>query len=99
MEGAKSPPLENKICNGMDLTETEVDGFTLKYLISFYQNMKDSKTPFFNSFFQKLVGNTSLQKQIESGLSEYEILKSWEQGLIDFQKTRKKYLLYKDFDE
>jgi uncharacterized protein YbbC (DUF1343 family) len=99
MEGAKSPPLENKVCYGMDLTDTNVDGFTLKYLIAFYENMKGSKTPFFNSFFQKLVGNTELQKQIESGISETEILNGWANGLADFQKTRTKYLLYKDFDE
>jgi uncharacterized protein YbbC (DUF1343 family) len=99
MEGAKTPPLENNICYGMDLTNAKVDGFTLQYLITFYQKMKGTNTPFFNSFFQKLAGTTELQKQIEAGISEAEIQNSWAKGLTNFQKIRTKYLLYKDFNE
>lgn len=45
-------------------------------------------------FFNKLAGNAALMKQIKAGLSEKEIKKSWEPGLIAFKKIRKKYLLY-----
>ncbi|MBC7642807.1 MAG: DUF1343 domain-containing protein, partial [Flavobacterium sp.] len=50
---------------------------------------------FFNSFFTKLVGTKKLQQQIETGLSEVEIRKSWKKGLQEFKKIRAKYLIYK----
>ena len=34
------------------------------------------------------------QQQIESGISERDIRKSWEDGLIVFKEMRKKYLIY-----
>jgi uncharacterized protein YbbC (DUF1343 family) len=37
-------------------------------------------------------------RQIKEGKSEQEIRKSWEPGLNNFKKIRKKYLLYKDFE-
>jgi uncharacterized protein YbbC (DUF1343 family) len=41
-----------------------------------------------------LAGTKKLQQQIETGISENEIRKSWEKGLNDFKEMRKKYLLY-----
>jgi uncharacterized protein YbbC (DUF1343 family) len=35
-----------------------------------------------------------LQQQIEEGLSERKIKKSWKTGLEQFKETRKKYLIY-----
>ena len=35
-----------------------------------------------------------LQQQIEAGLSEEEIKKSWKLDLVEFKKIRAKYLLY-----
>jgi uncharacterized protein YbbC (DUF1343 family) len=50
------------------------------------------------SFFNKLAGNNELWQQIRQGLSEEEIKKSWEPALSNYKATRKKYLLYKDFE-
>ena len=52
--------------------------------------------PFFNSYFEKLAGNDILRGQIESGLPEDEIRKSWEDGISAFMKIREKYLIYPD---
>ncbi len=68
----------------------------LTWLIRAYNHLKD-KEDFFNNFFVKLSGTKELQRQIESGLSEDEIRKSWEEGIKKYKKTRSKYLLYKDF--
>ena len=65
------------------------------YLLQAYK-LFPGKDSFFlkNNFFNKLAGNDVLMKQIKEGKSEAEIRKSWEPGLINFKKIRKKYLLY-----
>lgn len=65
----------------------------LSYLLKAYQQNTSKK--FFNTFFTKLAGTERLQEQIEQGLSEKEIRKTWVQDLISFKKIRKKYLIYK----
>lgn len=100
--GAKNPPFKNMVCRGFDLRHISIDTLeniaqiNLKYLIDSYQYFK-SNPKFFNSFFTKLVGTAQLCQQIEQGLTEDEIRKSWQIDLSDFQQIRKKYLLYDDF--
>ena len=52
---------------------------------------------FFNSFMIKLTGTKELEAQIKAGLTEEEIKQSWREGLEQFKKVGKKYLLYPDF--
>jgi uncharacterized protein YbbC (DUF1343 family) len=93
--GAKEPLYKNEICNGELLTNyPKVDKLELKWLIKSYNSTKD-KTKFFNPFFTKLAGNKKLQSQIEKGISETEIRKSWAKGLEDFKQMRFMYLSYK----
>ena len=92
--GAKEPLYKNELCYGEDLTSiAKVSKLELKWLIKTYISTAD-KSKFFNSFFTKLAGTKKLQQQIESGFSEEQIRKSWEKGLDDFKKMRKKYLIY-----
>src|SRR5690554_6540380 len=92
--GAKDPMHNGKLCYGEDLSQHAfIDGLSLKWLIKAYQNTSD-KSKFFNNFFVKLAGTSKLQKQIEQGLSETEIRKTWEKDLEKFKEIRKKYLLY-----
>ncbi len=92
--GAKDPVYNGKECYGENLTNiSKVDKLELKWLLKAYQNTSD-KSKFFNSFFTKLAGTKKLQQQIETGISENEIRKSWEKGLSDFKEIRKKYLIY-----
>jgi uncharacterized protein YbbC (DUF1343 family) len=92
--GAKDPLYNGKECYGEDLTTyPKLNQLELKWLIKAYQNTPD-KTKFFNPFFTKLAGTKKLQQQIESGISEDQIRKSWQKDLLLFKKTRIKYLLY-----
>ena len=91
---ASSPKYQNQECFGIDLrNNTTVKGFSLHYLITFYKQFP-RKNEFFNSYFPKLAGTNELQKQIEAGISEEDIRKSWEPDLNSFKELRKKYLIY-----
>jgi uncharacterized protein YbbC (DUF1343 family) len=70
----------------------------LFYLLSYYKILHavDPKEPFFNNYFEKLAGNDILRKQIESGLPEDDIRKSWDNAIAAFMKIREKYLIYPD---
>lgn len=112
-EGAKNSKHYGKVCYGWNLHDTpekileEVNGrIQLKWLIEAY-GLFPNKEKFFivpasgkmeDSHFTKLAGNNELWQQIKNGLSEEEIRKSWEPALSEFKKTRKKYLLYEDFE-
>ena len=93
--GAKEPLYKNEICNGESLTNNpKVNKLELKWLIKAYKSTSE-KSKFFNPFFTKLSGTKNLQIQIENGISEIDIRKTWTKGLTDFQQMRKKYLIYK----
>jgi uncharacterized protein YbbC (DUF1343 family) len=103
-EGAKSPPHEGKVCYGANLRLPPsdilkiLDGkLNLSFLRNAYTLSKDKPT-FFNSFFDKLAGNALLKQQIIAGKTDQEIRASWSNGLAQFKKIRKKYLLYPDFE-
>lgn len=92
--GAKNPLHNGKTCYGKDLSHIkEIKQLELKWLLNAYQETAD-KTTFFNAFFTKLAGNKILQKQIQTGLSENEIRKTWANDLAEFREMRKQYLLY-----
>lgn len=92
--GAKDPMHKNILCYGEDLTKIEkVKQLELKWLIRAYNNTSDT-SKFFNDFFTKLAGTKKLQEQIEAGISETDIRKSWEIGLKNFKSIREKYVIY-----
>jgi uncharacterized protein YbbC (DUF1343 family) len=93
--GAKYPKHKDVLCYGEDLSNAEVnDEMTLKWIIKAYQNSID-KSLFFNTDnFTKHAGTATLQKQIESGMTEAEIKATWQKDLESFKKTRSKYLIY-----
>ena len=92
--GAKDPVHNGKLCFGEDLTEIrKVHRLELKWLLKAYENTAD-KTVFFTDFFTKLAGTKKLREQIEAGMTEKEIRKTWQKGLEQFKEVRKKYLIY-----
>jgi uncharacterized protein YbbC (DUF1343 family) len=92
--GAKNPKHKAKICYGKDLKNVDfLNDINLNWLIEAYENTAD-KSSFFNSFFTKLAGQTTLQQQIEKGWSALEIKRSWENDLEQFKALRSNYLLY-----
>ncbi|MEP4532037.1 MAG: DUF1343 domain-containing protein [Cyclobacteriaceae bacterium] len=96
-EGSKLPPLRGEKCFGIDLSDSTIQNeFSLKYLLHFYEQLNGkTEKPFFNAYFRKLAGTDELKKQIESGMSETEIRKTWEEDLKAYKAIRSKYLLYK----
>lgn len=91
---AIDPPLENKLCNGLDLRTVEVPRkIALHYLIDMYNAFPD-KDNYFVPHFARWAGNTLLAQQIKDGLSEEQIRESWQKDLAVYTEMRKKYLLY-----
>lgn len=97
-----NPKFKDQKCYGYDLHDfgNVVRGLKSIYIfwiIDAYKNAPD-KSKFFNSYFDKLAGGSTLRNQIIAGKSEDEIKKSWAEGINQFKQIRKKYLLYKDFE-
>ncbi|NNK76710.1 MAG: DUF1343 domain-containing protein, partial [Maribacter sp.] len=81
---------------GKDLSKfPKMNQVSLNWIIDAYKNTKDKSLFFNTSGFTKHAGTKKLQQQIEAGLSEEEIKKSWQSDLDKFKKIRAKYLLYK----
>jgi uncharacterized protein YbbC (DUF1343 family) len=103
-EGAKSPPMMNQLCYGFDLSELNIAGpeyqhIQLKWLLQAYALFGDQSKFFLASnYINRLAGSDALATQIKVGKTEAEIKESWEPGLRQFKKIRKKYLLYTDFE-
>ncbi len=96
--GAKQPKLEGKDCFGRNLKDVgRWKALELSFLIQAYEYYPN-KNEFFTSFFDLLAGTDQLKKQITKGVPEEEIKASWQADLAVFKKTRKKYLLYPDFE-
>lgn len=105
-EGAKSSKHYGKVCYGWNFggTPGEVlakvnNKIQLQWIIDAYK-IFPGKDSFFlkTNSFNRLAGTDRLMQQIKDGVSEEEIRKSWEPGLSEFKKIRKKYLLYEDFE-
>lgn len=94
--GAKYPKHENTTCYGINLAQSDTK-FTLKHLIHFYKALGEADN-FFNDFFVKLAGTHQLREQISAGMTEEEIIATWQPGMAQFKQIRSKYLLYKDFE-
>ncbi len=105
MSGAKYPKHKGKICQGIDLSELDIEmlrnqkELNLDYLIQAYQHFPNKSTFFLeNNFFNKLAGNQILKQQIVDELSIDDIRQSWAADLNNFKNKRKQYLLYDDFE-
>lgn len=104
--GAKNSKCFYQLCYGWNLSASseailqKLNGkIRLDYLLEAYK-LFPGKDSFFlkNNFIHKLAGNDVLAQQVRAGKTEQEIRQSWEPALSEFKKTRKKYLLYEDFE-
>lgn len=95
-----NPPLKGLVCRGLDLSYL-ADSILinkrlyLQPLLDAYNHFRN-KEPFFTAYFNRLAGGEILRKQIEAGMSEKEIRKSWQKDLTSFREIRKKYLIYSE---
>ena len=100
LEGFDKNPLhKNLTCYGIDLRNAEApQGFSLKYIIEFYQAYQKANKAeeFFTraSWFDLLMGTSSVRQAIIEGKDEATIRASWQKELNIYREMRKKYLLY-----
>ncbi len=93
--GSKNPKENGKKVFGKDLSKhSRMSSVSLEWLMDAYQNCTDKPNFFNTSGFTKHAGTEKLQQQIEAGLSEAEIKKTWQKDLKAFKKIREKYLMY-----
>ncbi len=105
---SEDPLYKDSVCYGIDLRKYDTGilrktgRINLSWLIEMYNAFPD-KAKFFDHTLHPAVGefnfrsgNATLKEQIIAGVPEEEIRKSWEPGLNEFRKMRKKYLLYPD---
>lgn len=92
----KNPMHKDKVCYGIDLRQAEAEnGFSLKYIISFYKKSGEDEKFFARSrWMDLLMGTDTVRKDILAGKTEEEIRASWQNDLDNYKKTRAKYLLY-----
>ncbi|MBO7417806.1 MAG: DUF1343 domain-containing protein [Bacteroidaceae bacterium] len=98
--GAKTPPLQGKVCQGVNLTSLDHEtlrtkGIDLSYLIDAYNDLNQGDK-FFTSFFEKLIGVDWVRHMIEQGKSAEEIQNRWQSDVQQFKQDRKPYLLYEE---
>jgi len=100
--GNRNPVFLDTRCYGLDLRSMDPDTLrqmrqiNLEWLIKVYSSMKLGGK-FFTEYLDRLAGSAELRKQITAGKTAEEIRESWQPALMKFRSTRKKYLLYNDF--
>lgn len=96
--GAKHPPLEGRLCRGVDLSgmplaEARDVGFSLKYVMDACADL-GMGDKFFTPMFEKLVGVGWVREMILAGAPEEEIRARWAGDVERYRERRTKYLLY-----
>lgn len=100
--GATDPMYKGQLCHGYDLRDfgsVLMKNYQKLYFFWLKGTLKNypDKAHYFNSYFRCLAGTDELQKQLEQGMTDEAIRKSWEPKLSAFKVIRKRYLLYDDF--
>ena len=95
----KNPLQRDRLCYGVDLRDSiPPTGLSLRYLLRFFQ-LSGSRADFFSSpsFFDRLMGNRQVRRDILAGKSEAGIRSSWQKELAAYRVLRRQYLLYPDY--
>ena len=105
---AETPLFMDQVCYGIDLRNYDVNlllkrkKINLDWIMELYK-ASPQKEKFFDSKLSKemnrieiQIGTSEFRQQIIDGVPEEEIRKSWEPGLSNYKKMRKKYLIYGD---
>ncbi len=97
LKGFEMNPLQkDNRCFGQDLRDLkDIPHFTLNYFLEWYRKF-DRPNEFLvrERWFNLLMGDDQVLKQIQSGKSEKEIVESWQKELGEYKVVRSKYLLY-----
>ena len=105
---AETPLFADQVCYGLDLRNYDVNlllkskKINIQWIMELYKASPE-KEKFFDSKQSREMNNIEIQigsglfrQQIIDGVSEEEIRKTWEPGLSNYKKMRKKYVIYKD---
>lgn len=103
---AETPLFMDQVCYGLDLRNYDTEQLrkskkiNLQWLMELYkahpykEKFFDSKLSKEMGTIERLIGSGLFRQQIIDGKTEKEIRASWEPGLSEYKKMRKKYLLY-----
>ena len=100
LEGFDKNPLhKNQTCHGLDLRKAKApEGLSLKYVIELYQAYRKAgkADEFFTraSWFDLLMGTSSVRQAIIDGKDETTIKNSWQKELDEYNTMRKRYAIY-----
>lgn len=99
MFGAKTPPQQDKLCHGVDLSGIDdeqaiANGIDLSYLIDAYRDLGIPADKFFRNFFELLIGRGDIRGMIADGKSADQIKATWAGDVAKFKEQRRPYLLY-----
>ena len=95
--GSKNPKHKNVLCHGYNLNDStyaRMYQLDLSFVINANKQLNGKLFVDRSKFFNLLAGNSTLLKQVESGMTEDEIRATWQEGLDQFSITRAKYLMY-----
>lgn len=103
---SETPLFMNQVCYGIDLRNYDIEllrkkkQVNLQWILEMYK-ASPYKEKFFDSnlsrqmgVIERLIGSGLFREQVKNGVSEADIRKSWEPGLSNYKKMRKKYLMY-----
>lgn len=103
---AENPIFKDTVCYGLDLRKYDVSllrkskKINLQWIMELYK-ASPNKEQFFDGRLSRQMNSIEVQigsglfrQQIMDGVSEKDIRASWEPGLSEYKKMRKKYLLY-----
>ena len=103
---AETPLFMDQVCYGLDLRQYDTEQLrkskkiNLQWIMELYkahpykEKFFDSKLSKEMGTIERLIGSGLFRQQIIDGKTEKEIRASWEPGLSQYKKLRKKYLLY-----
>ena len=103
---AETPLFMDQVCYGLDLRNYDTEKLrktkkiNLQWIMELYkahpykEKFFDSKLSKEMGTIEKLIGSGLFRQQIIDGKTEKEIRATWEPGLSEYKKMRKKYLLY-----
>lgn len=103
---SETPLFRDTVCYGLDLRKYDTEllrkskQINLQWIMELYrahphkEKFFDSKLSREMNTIEQQIGVGDFRQQIIDGKSEKEIRASWEPGLSEYKKMRKKYLLY-----
>jgi uncharacterized protein YbbC (DUF1343 family) len=95
VSGASKPKEKGKVCYGVDLSShPKMDNINLEWLVDAYNHAQNKDSFFLDPGFRRHAGTSTLQHQIEKGMTAIEIRETWKPGIAAFVKIRTNYLIY-----